>query len=104
MKAYETARMSLIDMATVPAVDLMALKSAYPPMARLLEREDIRDKLGIGEGDSWQAVLAGYVVNSLSRDADVIRDTPYSVSRGDEFFPSRASQSHDAGLESNHGS
>jgi hypothetical protein len=90
MKAYEAARISLIEMATVPAIDLAALKNGYPRMAWLLEKEDVRKKLGLDDGGMWPAVLAGYVVNSLNRGADEVRRQPLVVSSGDEFFPSRA--------------
>ena len=47
------------------------------------------EEMGIDIGDRWPVIMAGYIVNSLNRSADEIRQTPYRPRSGDEFFPTR---------------
>lgn len=89
LKAYESANIHLINDRNLPSVTLETLKTAYPQMARRLDRVEIRERLGIGEGTAWPAVLAGYVVNSLNRSPVTIRSQAFSPARGDEFFPAK---------------
>ncbi len=90
LKAYEEANIRLIDVRNLPAVTLATLKVAYPGMAKLLDRVEIRGRLGLGEGDTWPVILAGYIVNSLNRPPDAIRVQAFSPFTGDEFFPSKS--------------
>ena len=87
LRAYEEANIQLIDSGNLPRVTLETLKTAYPQMAKWLDRQDIRARLGLGEGSAWPVVLAGYVVNSLSRSPEAIRAQAYSPTQGDECFP-----------------
>jgi len=88
LKAYEEANIHLIDVGKLPDVTLDKLKDAYPGLAHLLDDDEVRMRLGIGEGTAWPVVLAGYVVNSLDRSPDVIRSEAFLPTQGDEFFPS----------------
>ncbi|HVA46794.1 MAG TPA: hypothetical protein VNH11_10555 [Pirellulales bacterium] len=62
---------------------------AYPWAKDRLDDPAFRREMGIGEGDRWPVVLAGYVVNALNRAVELIRQAPYEPMRGDEFFPPR---------------
>jgi hypothetical protein len=88
LKAYEEAKIYLIDERNLPDVTLDTLKNAYPRMASLFDRDEVRVRLGIGEGTAWPIVLAGYVVNSLNRPPDAIRTKAFPPAQGDEYFPS----------------
>lgn len=58
-----------------PAVDLETLASAYGDTVRNKKR---RERYGIvGDGPSWQIMLAGYVMHSLNRPSDVVRVSPH---------------------------
>lgn len=89
LKAYEEANIHLIDDRKLPNITLNKLKDGYPGWADKLDCEDVRTRLGIGEGTAWPVVLAGYVVNSLNRSPDVIRSQAFVPAPGDEFFPSQ---------------
>jgi hypothetical protein len=89
LKAYEEANLHLLQTHELPLVTLETLKRAYPRMAKLLDREEVRERLGIGRGVAWPAVLPGYIVNSMSRTREEIVAEPYRVQVGDEFFPRR---------------
>ncbi|NQV23513.1 MAG: hypothetical protein HQ518_04005 [Rhodopirellula sp.] len=85
LRAYEEARIKLLD-PSIPDVTLDELKKAYPDWADDLDRQKIRERLGI-EGDGpWPVVLPGYVMNSLKRTSAEIESTPYRPQRGDEYF------------------
>lgn len=85
LRAYEEAQIYLIDRGNLPVVDLVTLKQAYPHFARLLDRQNLRKKLGIAEGDAWPVVLVGYLMHSLSRTRSEIMAGPYVAEKGDEF-------------------
>ena len=89
MKAYLEANIQLVDQEHAPAVTLDFLKRAFPPQRKRLDKPAFRKEMGIGIGDRWPVIMAGYVVNSLNRSADEIRQTPYRPRSGDEFFPAR---------------
>jgi hypothetical protein len=88
LKAYEEAKIRLIDDSKLPDVTLDTLKNAYPGIANLLDRQEVRVRLGIGKGIAWPILLAGYVVNSLNRPPDAIRAQAFHPTQGDEYFPS----------------
>jgi len=89
LHAYHDAGIQLVAQEDVPLVTLAFLKAAYPESAarKRLDDPEFRTKMGIGVGDHWRVIMPGYIVNSLDRSAEQIRQTPYRPSRGDEFFP-----------------
>lgn len=87
LRAYETARIQLLNRDSLPMISLEKLKAAYPSWAGLLSKAEVRERLGIGQGREWPIVLAGYVLHSLAREAAEIRNAPYVVDAGDEHFP-----------------
>lgn len=89
LEAYLEADIELVDKEHAPAVNLDFLKGAYSWAKRRLDDPEFRKKMGIEIGDSWPVIMAGYVVNSINRSADEIRQTPYRPRSGDEFFPPR---------------
>lgn len=86
LRAYQEANIQLVDLMSVPRISLETLKAAYP-FRSSLDRQHVRDRLGIGAGNSWPVVLAGYLAHSLARTAEEIRDEPYQPNRDDAFFP-----------------
>jgi len=84
---YLEAGIELIDQTRVPEVTVDALKVAYPQLENILDKPKLLTEMGLAEGTQWPVILAGYVVNSLDRPADEIRETPYTPLSGDEFFP-----------------
>lgn len=94
IQAYLEAGIQLLvrDRSRLPKIPLEVLKQAYPAsLASRLDNAGERAKYGLSdEGKKgWPVILAGYVINSLARDASVIQTTPYQPVRGDEFFPSQ---------------
>ncbi len=89
LNAYLEANIELVDREHVPAVTLDFLKNAYPWARKLLDNPEFRKEMGIDIGDCWPVIVAGYVVHSLDRSADEVRQTPYRPRSGDEFFPAR---------------
>lgn len=87
LRAYEIARIQLLDRDSLPMISLEKLKAAYPGWAGLLSKAEVRQRLGIGQGNEWPVVLAGYVLHALDRKAAEIRLRPYLVKPGDEKFP-----------------
>jgi hypothetical protein len=89
IEAYREAGVELLrtDLALLPLVTLDELKSQYPDLARHLDKEKERQKLGIGGDGPWPVLLAGYVLNSLARTSAEIHATPYLSRPGDGFFP-----------------
>jgi len=96
LSAYHEANIELIDQENVTSVNLEYLKRAYDHVRNRLDRTKFRRKMGIGRGDSWPVIMAGYVVNSLNRSADEIRMTPYAPRSGDEYFPTQANDADQA--------
>lgn len=86
MRAYEEANIRLIDVDQLPLVPLETLKRAYPEFASLLDRARMRERVGLGPGESWPVVLVGYLFHSLKRPADQIREVAYVPQSGDENF------------------
>ncbi len=92
IEAHRDAGVELLvtEPADLPPVNLDTLTHAYSDAASLLRNPTRRTRLGL-EGDGpWPVVLAGYVLNSLSRSVDEIRRGPYKPVAGDEFFPAQA--------------
>jgi hypothetical protein len=76
-------------MASVPPATLDKVKKSFPTLSAWLDRPEFRERLGIGQGDEWPVLFAGYVLNSLARQADEIRKVPFAPVEGDEYFPSQ---------------
>lgn len=86
LRAYREAGLVLLELESIPSVNLETLKQAYPRFGRLLDRSEIRTQLGLGEGNEWPVILVGYVLHSLARDRAEIAAGPYIVRPGDELF------------------
>lgn len=87
LRAYMEARINLLDLGQLPLVPLDYLKANYGRMGKLLNHMEIRKRLRGGEGESWPVALVGHVLNSLARDPDEIRQTPFVPKVGDDRFP-----------------
>ncbi len=87
LRAYMEARINLLDLAKLPHVSLNYLKGNYDRMRKLLDHLEFRTRLGVGEGDSWPVAMVGHVLNSLAREPDEIRRTPFVPIGGDDRFP-----------------
>ncbi len=89
LHAYLEANIELIDEEQVPSVALGFLKDAFPWARKRLEDPEFRKEMGIDTGEQWPVVMAGYVINSLNRPSNVIRQAPYVPRSGDRYFPAR---------------
>jgi hypothetical protein len=83
LDAYHQVRVDLleIDENALPEVDRRLLSLAYPraPLESL-------QPFGLEGAGPWRIVLAGYVLHSLSRGEQEIRQRPYRPQAGDERF------------------
>lgn len=93
IEAYRDAGIDLVDVDQIPAVPIEMLRNAYPDATNLLDNERFRGEHGLTGSGPWPVVLAGYVMNSLDRTVEEIHDSPFVPTVGDEFFPSRRTQS-----------
>jgi hypothetical protein len=93
-EAYRSARISLLDVGTLPPVDMAVIKVAYPAQTRLMESERLTpESLGLeGEGP-WPVMLCGYLLHALNRPADLIRQQPYTPVAEDQHFPREPAES-----------
>jgi len=90
LAAYQDAGITLIGKVK-PRKTLDQLKMLYTDTR--LDDPAFRADLGIGTGDDWPVVLAGYVMNALNRPAARIhgeQSIPYEPSEDDEYFPPRS--------------
>ena len=89
VEAYRFAGIELLAIDdNFPKVTLTSLKHAYPDQARRLDNPVLRRFMGLeGMDGPWPVVLAGYVINSLNRSAEEIRESPYSPVEADAYFP-----------------
>jgi len=81
--AYSFAGIELVS-TDLPRVGMDALLLAYPSVAEMTEAA--KEAMGIGEGNAWPIVFVGYVMASLERSPDEIRQTPYLPSIDDIYF------------------
>jgi hypothetical protein len=88
IEAYRYAGIDLLatDVASLPRVSLDSLCRAYPVFSRHLRVPKFRKPFGLEGNGPWPVVLAGYVLNSLNRPVQDIRNEPYKPNSGDEFF------------------
>jgi len=95
VEAYAEAGIDLIDIGSVPPANLQTLTRAYPDLerlARLRRRDGVPSRQDLGlEGEwPWPVLLPGYLLHSLARDTDAIREESYFPIAGDECFPRQA--------------
>jgi hypothetical protein len=87
LEAYRYARVRLLDLDSLPAVDIDLLRTAYPAQVRLMEDGRLSaDSLGLSGSGPWPVLLCGYLFHALSRSAGAIRESPYAPIAGDQFF------------------
>lgn len=88
LEAYRFARISLVDLDSLPEVSWETVSAAYPDAANLIQRGRIDgESLGlIGEG-KWPVLLCGYLFHSLNRDAASIRREPIRPTIDQATFP-----------------
>ncbi|MGW8257808.1 MAG: hypothetical protein ACWGMZ_10020 [Thermoguttaceae bacterium] len=88
IEAYRYAGVDLVDtnIDSLPSISLETLKHAYPDAARILASRECRRRLGLDGDGPWPVVLAGYVMNALSRSGEDIRHKPYRPQSDDEYF------------------
>ncbi len=89
LNAYLEADIQLVDQEHAPRVTLGFLKAVYSKMEKRLDDPEFREEMGIGTGECWPVIMAGYVVNALNRSTVEIQQTPYRPQSGDEYFPTR---------------
>lgn len=86
-EAYKFARIVLVDLETMPLVDLQLIESAYPTQFRWLQSGRITlDSLGLHGTGPWPVLLCGYLFHSLDRQPESIRSDAYGPLPGDELF------------------
>jgi hypothetical protein len=87
-EAYRSARIRLLEPDALPTVDMTTIEAAYPVPARLLAASRVTpDSLGLKGNGPWPVLLCGYLFHALDREADVIRQSPYTPVGGDQYFP-----------------
>jgi len=87
LEAYRAARITLLDTDALPAVNMAVIKSAYPLATRLMESGRVRhESLGLEGNGPWPILFCGYLFHALGRDADLIRQQPYTPSIQDQHF------------------
>ncbi len=84
-EAYRAARITLLDLSSMPEVSLDTLAVAYG--VALLERGPIRERCGLCGDGPWPVMLPGYLLHALNRDGESIRNTPHRPQPGEEHFP-----------------
>ncbi|NOY43662.1 MAG: hypothetical protein GXP26_17735 [Planctomycetes bacterium] len=86
-EAYKRARIELLDPNALPMVDMADIKLAYPDYERLMENERISSEdLGLDGSGPWPVLLCGYLFHALDRDAEAIRNHPYTPIAANRFF------------------
>ncbi len=85
-EAYKAARILLLDTKALPVVDMAAITTAYPP-ARLIERGKVSgESLGLEGNGPWPVLFCGYLFHALGRNANLIRQQPYTPNADDQYF------------------
>ncbi len=102
LAAYQDAGITLIgDVKPRKRLDQLKVLYAHLPYAHdRLDNPAFRADMGIGTGDDWPIVLAGYVMNALNRPTVQIygpQTILYEPSEDDEYFPPRLPESSATG-------
>jgi hypothetical protein len=85
-EAYKKARIELLNLESLPMVDMAVIASAYP-QARLIEHGAISaDDLGLGGSGPWPVLLCGYLIHALNRDVLVIRRSAFTPIAAHRYF------------------
>lgn len=84
-EAYRAARITLLDLPSMPNVSLDTLRTAYPDIP--LDRGRFRDHFGLDGDGPWPVMLPGYLLHALNRDGGSIKSIPHRPRAGEEHFP-----------------
>lgn len=84
--AYQEAGIHLLEIGSLPTVNLDLIKRSYPGLANRLDRPELRESLGLTGPGPWPVLLCGYLFHALNRDDVAIRQTPYVPRPGDGYF------------------
>jgi hypothetical protein len=87
VEAYKRAGINLVEENRLPLINLDQIKRAYPDCAGLLEITVFREAMGLTGTGPWPVLLCGYLINSLSRSKETIRNQVFVATAGDEYFP-----------------
>jgi len=87
-EAYKKARIALLKLDSLPEVGEDVIRSAYGTAMSLMESRGISLAiLGLdGDSGAWPVLLCGYLIHALDRDANVIREQPYTPDIADRYF------------------
>jgi hypothetical protein len=85
-EAYREARILLVDVTSLPLVELEVVKAAYPQFAVLLDRPQFRQALGLVGGGGWPILFCGYLFHSVRRADEDVRATPHRPSVDQRVF------------------
>lgn len=73
----------VFDRQALPEVTRETLEAVYSDVFR---SPALREQCGLPGDGPWRVVLAGYILHAMDRSGDAIRQEPYTVQPGDEFF------------------
>lgn len=88
-QAYEYADIDLVDIESLPNVELETILPAYPDRREVLLHRRARSFVGLKGDGPWPVLLPGYVFHAMNRSSLECRSTPYKAQAGDECFPRR---------------
>ncbi len=92
-EAYKNARIELLDISTLPSMEVAAIRLAYHDQIEFLERGGIDlEALGLEGSGPWPVMFCGYLFHALNREASVIRNEPFTPDMADRYFPRRPAQ------------
>ncbi len=86
-EAYRDTDLDLIDLPSLPGVEIESLILAYPDQEARLRHPRLRAFGGLKGDGPWPVLMPGYLFHALNRPPDAWRRTPYSALSGDEQFP-----------------
>lgn len=84
-EAYRSADVTLFNVDSLPSISYAEILKAYPEFERA--GEDLRKWIGLAGTGPWPVMMPGYLMASLNRSGDEIRQTPYTPNTGDMAFP-----------------
>ena len=85
-EAYRSARITLLDVLEMPVVGLDKLKQSYPEHTQRLDDPAKRASMGLRGSGGWPVMMCGYLLHSLSRSKEDVRETPYAPRESDVNF------------------